>query len=317
MESSDLQTPIVFFIYKRPEQTLRVFQAIREAKPAKLYIIADGPKIQNDEQKCYETRKIIDLVDWDCTVKRDFSNVNLGLRKRIISGLDWVFEEEETAIVLEDDCLPHVTFFRYCEELLSYYKNDQRVMHISGDNFLFGRKAVRNSYYFSRVAHVWGWATWRRAWVLFHGSNFNKNTLDKRVFQNQFEKDFWLSILEQLRDGKQDYTWDYQWALTCMSYQSNCIIPNQNLVSNIGFSIEATHTKENTSVIANLKTYEMQFPLVHPSKVKWNNYIDRKIASELFHGHPIWEWDNFLSEFGKLSYRLIKRIMAKVLDDSK
>lgn len=312
MEASDLQVPVVFIIYKRPEQTMQVFQAIRAARPTKLYIIADGPKTHDDIQKCYDTRKIIDLVDWECTIKKDFSETNLGLRKRVISGLDWVFEEEETAIILEDDCLPHHTFFRYCEDLLSYYQHDQRVMHISGDNFFFGRRVINDSYYFSRIAHVWGWATWKRAWKLFHEWDFKENTLDGKLFQNKFEKDYWLSVLEQLRNRKQEYTWDFQWALTCMGYQSKCIIPARNLVSNIGFGTDATHTSENTSVTSNLTSYEMLFPLIHPKEVLWNDYADRKIASKFIHGQIIFEWDNSPREFWQLLIRIAIRIKKKL-----
>jgi len=289
MTNRNFGIPIVFIIFARPGQTARVFQAIREAKPATLYVIADGPKNISDALRCQETRKIIDGIDWECSVRKNYSETNLGLRERIISGLDWVFETEENAIILEDDCLPHPTFFHFCEDLLSYYRDDRRVMHISGDNFFLERQIVRESYYYSRVAHVWGWATWKRAWELFHRWDYKDNPLREELFQNRFEKEYWLTILEQLRKGEQEYTWDYQWALTCMGYLSKCIVPGRNLMSNIGFGVNATNTKTKSSAAGNLQTYEMQFPLRHPREVKWNDYADRIIASKYFHGHVIWE----------------------------
>jgi len=313
MESWKLNTPVVLFIYKRPYQTLQVFQSIREAKPTRLYIIADGPKNQDELQGCIETRQIIDSMDWDCSVRKNFSETNLGLRKRIISGLDWVFDIEDAVIILEDDCLPHPTFFRFCEELLSYYEKDSRVMHISGDNFFFGKKVVTESYYFSRVAHVWGWATWKRAWKLFHSWDFNNSSLDQKIFQNKHEKNYWLSLLEQLRQGEQNYTWDYQWSLTCLAHLSKCIMPDRNLISNIGFGVQATNTLENTSSLSNLITYEMQFPLVHPKNIDWNNSADRRVASKFLHRKTIWSWDNFLFELVKLAGRMIKWVYARIL----
>jgi len=154
-----LQVPIVFIIYNRPDLTERVFDSIRKAKPNKLLVVSDGPRFTEDVEKCKCVRAVIDKVDWDCEVLKNFPEVNLGCRKRVSSGLDWVFSEVEEAIILEDDCLPAPSFLSFCQTLLERYRDDERVMHISGNNFQFGISRTEYSYYFSKYTHLWGWAT--------------------------------------------------------------------------------------------------------------------------------------------------------------
>jgi hypothetical protein len=163
-----MRTPVAFLIFNRPDTTKKVFDLIREAKPPKLLVVADGPRQDKvgEVEKSMATRAIIDLVDWDCEVIANYSDVNLGCKVRVSSGIDWVFHEVEEAIILEDDCLPDLSFFRYCDELLERYRYDTRIMFISGDNFQFGRRSNTNSYYFS-TPPIWGWATWRRAWKYY------------------------------------------------------------------------------------------------------------------------------------------------------
>src|SRR3954453_1153033 len=164
-----LETAVALLLFRRPEETARVFERIREARPRKLFLVADGPRPGNEEdaQGCEQARAVVERVDWPCDVVRDFADENLGLKKRIPRGLHRVFGEAPEAIILEDDCLPHPSFFRYCAELLERYRDDERVMMISGDNFQGGRRRTPDSYYFSRYVHSWGWATWRRAWQHF------------------------------------------------------------------------------------------------------------------------------------------------------
>src|SRR3954451_2850867 len=153
-------------IFRRPEYTARVFERIREARPERLFVIADGPRPGNadDARRCEQARAVVEGVDWRCEVVRDFAEENLGLKRRIPSGLDWVFDEVEEAIVLEDDCLPHPSFFGYCEEALARHRDDARVTTISGDCFDFAGERGSASYRLSRYPLIWGWATWRRAW---------------------------------------------------------------------------------------------------------------------------------------------------------
>jgi hypothetical protein len=267
MRNFYINAPIVFFIFKRPEQTFQVFQAIREAKPTKLYVIADGSNNHKDAQKCYETRKIMDSIDWECTVMKNFSETNLGLRKRIVSGLDWVFAQEEIAIILEDDCLPDLSFFYYCQELLEKYKDDQRIGIISGDLFLKGLDN-ENSYYFSNFPHIWGWATWKRTW-----ENYDSSIKDWPQFRNpdwltektgsEYYARIWLNIFDRVHQQEID-TWDYQVAFMLWIQSQLSIVPNRNLVSNIGFGAESTHTKNASDRFSSIPAEKMVFPLIHP-----------------------------------------------------
>src|SRR4029453_18315014 len=160
LETSMLRTPVAFFIFNRPEATARVFGEIAKVKPARLFVIADGPRQSRlgEAEKCAAARAIIERVDWDCEILKNYSDVNVGCGIRIATGISWVFEQVEAAIILEDDCLPHQTFFRFCEELLEKYRDDEGVMHIAGNNLLFGRRQMPFSYCFSYFTPSWGWA---------------------------------------------------------------------------------------------------------------------------------------------------------------
>lgn len=277
--------PVLFLVFNRPDLTQKVFERIREVKPKRLFVAADGPRpdVPGDVQLCSRTRQIIEKVNWICEIKTLFREDNLGCKNAVSSAIDWFFEHVEAGIILEDDCLPHQTFFRYCGELLEYYKDDPRVMHISGDNFLQGRHTITSSYYFSKYPHVWGWATWRRAWLLFHewDKKLSGLDIDFRIFKSQSERNFWLDLLEQLQSHRMDYTWDYQWALTCLANKALCVMPKSNLVSNIGFGQDATHTQGN-SWLANLPVTSMDFPLIHPVAKSWDTRADQITGTIFF-----------------------------------
>lgn len=266
-----INTPIVLIIFNRPNTTRKVFEVIRYIKPRQLFVIADGARNNKQEEiiKCQQTQKIINSIDWECELSTNYSDVNLGCKKRISTGLDWVFNHVEEAIILEDDCLPNSSFFTFCEELLYKYRNDERVFTISGDNFQFGRKRTDYSYYFSLYNHCWGWATWRRAWQHYDvemklwEAIRDGNWLND-ILQNSFAAAYWSDKFQKTYDGKVD-TWDFQWTMTCWLQNGLTILPNVNLVSNIGFNnCESTHTKNRESPFANIPTEVMPFPLSHP-----------------------------------------------------
>jgi hypothetical protein len=280
MVSPLIETPIAFLIFNRPDTTLRVFKEIAKVRPPKLLVIADGPRSShlNEADKCVATRAIINQVDWDCEVLTNYSDTNLGCKKRVSSGLDWVFNMVEKAIILEDDCLPHPSFFRFCEELLDYYKDDERVMHISGDNFQFGYKRTNHSYYFSRYSHVWGWASWRRAWQYYDvdiklWEIIKEGNWLTDILGDQKAATSWEQIFQSVYDGKID-TWDYQWLFACWLQSGLAILPNSNLISNIGFGIDATHTTGG-SEFANMPVEAMEFPLKHPRFILRNTQADQ------------------------------------------
>lgn len=270
MADFQLTTPVAFLIFNRPDTTARVFEAIRQAKPPKLLVVADGPRPDrpDDIEKCKAARAIIEGVDWDCEVLTNYSEVNLGCGKRPATGITWVFEQVEEAIIFEDDCLPHPTFFRFCEELLSYYRHDERIMVISGNNFQFGRSRTDYSYYFSRYNHIWGWASWRRAWKYFDYDlklwpKIRKEDWLTSILENRKVLKYWTKNFQRTYEGDST-VWDYRWTFACWIQNGLTILPNVNLVSNIGFGEDATHTIGSKSRLANLPVKEMNFPLKHP-----------------------------------------------------
>jgi len=285
----ELSVPVAFFIFNRPETTQRVFEVIRQAKPSKLLVAADGPRTSRplEAEKCAVARAIVEQVDWDCEVLTNYSDINLGCKRRVSSGLDWVFNTVEEAIILEDDCLPHPTLFRFCEELLQKYRDDERIMAISGDNFQFGRRRTEYSYYFSRYNHCWGWASWRRAWQHYdvdmklwpkiRDSNLLRDLLPKRHAVN-----YWRTIFQNVYDGQID-TWDYQWTFACWIHSGLSILPSVNLVSNIGFYSDATHTA-GKSRFANMPVEALRFPLQHPS------FLICDLKADNFTQNNVYKW---------------------------
>ena len=289
-----LSTPVAFIIFNRPDTTEKVFNEIAKARPPKLLVVGDGPRTERsgEEARVAATRAIIDRVDWPCELLTNFSEINLGCKNRVSSGLDWVFEQVPEAIILEDDCLPDPSFFRFCEELLDRYRFDVRVGMISGDNFQFGRRQNKDSYYFSKYMHIWGWATWRDRWVGSYDVNMSDwpNVRDQGrlgdLLGDQKEAAFWSSVFEKVYSGKID-TWDYQWAFTNLIKNRSGILPACNLISNIGFGAEATHTVRKND-LANLRVSPMQFPLTHPIEISKNEIADKFTKNNWFM-LPMWK----------------------------
>ena len=274
MSQFKLTTPVAFVIFKRPDTTEKVFQAIRQAKPKKLLIVADAPRIDRlyEVEQCAMTRAIVDQVDWDCEVLKNYAEANMGCKKRLFSGLDWVFEQVEEAIILEDDCLPHSSFFQFCQELLDRYREDNRVATIVGQNVQSGCKRTDYSYYFSLHNRCWGWASWRRAWQLNDPDmrlweEIRQKKLLNDILNNAQAVKYWNRIFQETYDGNID-TWDYQWTLACWVQSQLSITPSVNLISNIGFGGSATHSMNAQDSFArrfaNMPTESIQFPLNHP-----------------------------------------------------
>ena len=261
-----LQTPVAFFIYNRPLQTARVFARIAEARPSRLFLIADGPRDDGDQTPVEAARSVVSDVHWDCEVIRQYSDTHLGCRYRTGNGLDWVFSLAERSIVLQDDCLPAISFFPYCDELLDRYESEERVMTVSGDNFQFGVTRTRHSYYFSAIHHLWGWATWRRAWAHHDAAMRLWPTVAGTDFPwdlvPPYAADYHRRMMELTYQGKLD-RWDYQWILACWLRRGMCALPAVNLVSNIGFGPGATNSK-SADARSSLPTRELVFPLRHP-----------------------------------------------------
>jgi hypothetical protein len=283
--SSQLTTPVVFLIFNRPDTTFKVFETIRKAKPTKLLLVADGARFPEEKAKCNEARSIIEKVDWDCEILTNFSEINLGCKLRVSSGLDWVFTLVDEVIILEDDCLPDFSFFQFCEELLIRYRYDQRVMMISGDNFCVGDKRTSYSYYFSRYVNIWGWATWKRAWQYYDiemklWDEIKQGNWLQDILSRKRTLDYWHDIFQRVYDGEIN-TWDYQWVFTCWINGGYSIVPMNNLVSNIGFGSEATHTTKQ-SKSSNILTKSIQFPLRHPPFLIQDAIADLTLQTKYF-----------------------------------
>lgn len=282
MSEFQLKSPVAFIIFNRPDTTARVFAEIAKAKPPKLLVVSDGARANRagEADKVAATRAIIDRVDWDCEVLTNFSESNLGCKRRVSSGIDWVFEQVEEAIILEDDCLPHPTFFRFCEELLERYRCDQRISQINGINFQFGYLINVDSYYYSNFSHIWGWASWRDRWQKDYDvemKSWPRIRDERRMadwFSSKAEEKYWHNIFEQVYQGKVD-TWDHQWYFACRLNGRLSVLPNFNLISNIGFGQDATHTTGD-SVLSNMTVEKMQFPLIHPDGLFVCRTLDRR-----------------------------------------
>jgi len=263
-----LNTPILLNIFNRPDTTSQVIDAIRRVRPKRLFVAADGPHegVTSDIASSASAREIATAVDWDCDLQTLFRDSNLGCGLGPSSAISWFFENVEAGIVLEDDCVPDPTFFRFCQELLDFYRDVPRVMQVSGANFLRGVKRGEASYYFSRYPHCsGGWATWRRSWQLFD----------------------YEAIPEELRK----HIWDWQWRIAFESSHGLAAVPNRNLITNIGFGrADATHTTEMDLHCANLPSYPMEFPLAHPSRIKkmdrYTDYTPSRPEEKTYLGAP-------------------------------
>jgi hypothetical protein len=263
-----MNIPVVLIVYKRTETTRRVFEVIRKVQPYKFYLVADGPKNISQKKICDEVIRIVEKgIDWECNYIKIQSDFNLGLARRVQTGLDEVFSMEKNAIILEDDTLPDPSFFKFCEELLNRYKDNENIAHISGCNLHPEAFFGNSSYCFSSIINIWGWATWARAWKHFdlqmpswekeHKNHFMQNWCICRERQKHTRKMFDLHC-----NNNAPWTWDYQWVYSCWKMNGLSIIPANNLVSNIGIGPDSTHThsKAQSEPFPPIKG-KLQFPL--------------------------------------------------------
>ncbi|MBF2064478.1 MAG: glycosyltransferase family 2 protein [Calothrix sp. C42_A2020_038] len=308
----NFSTPVALLIFNRPDKTNRVFEAIRQVKPQKLLIVADGSRFPEEDEKCSKTREIVQKVDWECEVLTNFSDTNLGCKRRVSSGLNWVFSQVEEAIILEDDCLPTSSFFKFCETLLEYYRHNEQIMMISGANFQDGQIRNNYSYYFSKYAHIWGWASWRRAWQHYDVEiktwpEYRQLNLISSICNDAYEQQYWTNIFDNVFDGLIE-TWDYQWLYTCWLKKGLSIIPNYNLISNIGFGSDATHTF-SSSPWSNLPTQDI-WQIKHPRLISRNNIADDYTFAYHYGGNDLKLRDSFLFKL-KRKISSVKSLIKK------
>jgi len=241
-------SPVLFIIFNRPETTAAVFEQIRLAKPLRLYIAADGPRVDHPDDivLCRQSRQEVETIDWDCELKTLYRDENAGCKYGVSAAISWFFDQEEEGIILEDDCLPANSFFRFCDVMLEKYRDDDRVWHITGCNLQFGQQWGSASYYFSNRCHVWGWASWRRVWQAYdiELSRYNENEvypLMQNIYGDARVAAAWTTIFKDVKAGTVN-SWAYPLDFTVFFNNGLVIIPNVNLVSNIGFTADATNT---------------------------------------------------------------------------
>jgi hypothetical protein len=273
-------TPILFLVFNRPATTKKVFERIREIKPSQLFVAADGPRPEKEGERevCEEVRNIIlQGVDWPCEVKTLFRNNNLGCGLAVSEGISWFFEHVEEGIILEDDTLPDPSFFNFCKPLLEKYRNDERIKMISGDNFQNGKWRGEGSYYFSAYSHIWGWASWKRVWKEydFKLSGFTIENIEvvlRYYFERKVVIEYWTKVFQQFKIEPVD-TWDYQLVFSIWRNRGLTILPNKNLVSNIGFGEFSTHTSNSKDKTSNMPVGSI-IDIYHPGKVEINRKAD-------------------------------------------
>ena len=276
----DRNTPVLLIVFNRPNTSEKVLDKIRQVKPKKLYVAADAPRCEADEKKCQLVRSLFDYHLEDCEVIKHYQTYNLGCDKHCYQAISWFFEQESEGIILEDDCVPSLSFFGFCSELLRKYREDQRIGHITGSNYQFGNKRGDGSYYFSNLTHVGGWAGWRRVWQShierlsdynqFKDLGYLKNLPSHAPFQSH-----WNKFYEMAFEGNNDVCWDYNYAYSNLINNRLSIIPNQNMICNIGCYDQATHYIENYP-FADLPLEEMGDEIIHPT------FICPDVEADLF-----------------------------------
>ncbi|MCC5846414.1 MAG: glycosyltransferase family 2 protein [Verrucomicrobia bacterium] len=290
------ETPVVVIFFNRPEVLQVLVNRLAEVQPRKLYLVCDGPRADRPEEpaKVKACQDLFDPLPWTCEIHKNYSVTNLGCRNRVVSGLNWVFEHEEQAIILEDDCVPNASFFQFCTQLLSKYKYESRVNSIAGTNVFGQNDNSSSSYFFSRYNNCWGWATWRRSWNEFEEVNNEPakyiNTSEfKSLFQKKIHYLYWKKIYQLFLKGKIN-SWAYLWKLSCWVNNGLVIYPSSNLVRNIGDDESATRTAGYK--YTNLETNEISFPLKDPlyltPNIRFDLDLEKYIYSKSFFVRLCW-----------------------------
>jgi hypothetical protein len=279
--TSDIEcAAVALFVYRRPDLARSALASIRRIQPKRLYFIADGAKNASEIKACELSRQLVDEVDWPCEIRSDLARVNLGCARRIASGVEWVFEHEDRAIFLEDDCIADSSFFPFCHELLERYESEERVMMITGFNVLSNSDCGGNSYWFSNLGSSWGWATWRRAWAHF---DLAMEAWRQPAVQNQIRRllDDDEVFVERARlfnevAASRLSSWAIPWNFACLLRGACCAVPALNLIANVGFGCDSTHHKRESDPNAGIPLSSLEFPLTHPGAIAVEKQFDRQ-----------------------------------------
>jgi hypothetical protein len=313
-----MNAPVLLVIYKRPDLTRRALAAIAAAKPSRLFVAADGPRTAADAEACRAARATLDEFT-ACEVVRNFADENLGCGIRVHTAITWAFTMADALIILEDDCHPNASFFRFCNELLERYEDDERVMHVSGDNFAGRENSGPHSYYFSKYTHAWGWATWKRAWRHFDWAmtrwpQLKAAGIVESWCPDPYEQRYWTKIFDSMYGGARD-VWDYMWMFACWSQWGLTVLPSVNLVRNDGWGPDATHT---LTPVETPPTAEIG-AIDHPPYVVRNAVADAWTFDHNFGGAGMRAFDSPRARFRRRidpllrPARLVKRAVRRIL----
>ena len=283
--------PVIVLLFNRPYETKKLFESLSKLKPQKLYINQDGPRKNffKDLEMCNKVRDIALNPDWDCDVFSNINENNQGCRKSVSSGLNWFFEKEEFGIILEDDCIPSKSFFNFSKKLLDRYKLNKSISVISGSNFQKENKIIGSAdYYYSKYAHCWGWSSWRRAWKLYDKNlsfwpDWKNSTQWKTFHQDKLEQKYWTKIFDKVYDNQID-SWAYIWQASVWYNEGITVTPNKNLILNIGFNKDATHTNIQDKNISNNPIKEINEDIKSPDHIQINNTADLLVFKNHFKG---------------------------------
>lgn len=303
-----MSVPVLLLVFNRPQQTARVVDVIKNWNITRLYVAADGPRANRPEdiELCERTRSMVLEKLGHLEITTLFREENLGCGRAVSSAIDWFFENEDAGIILEDDCIPNASFLPFCEQLLEHFRDERSVMMISGDNFLFDFPMQPDEYCFLRHSHVWGWATWSRAWKAYDFELLswpkvrNTSWLLEVCDDHADAERYWRRIFDDVHSGAND-TWDHQWNFAMWLHDGVSVTPGCNLVTNIGFHETATHTPERPTWYANVIHGEAQFPLRHPTSIRSDPVLDRWT-----HVH-IWKTRSLWYRSGRLVARMARR----------
>lgn len=307
-------SPILLITFNRPTSTRQVLEKIRDRKPEQIFIAGDGPRNREDSEQISQVRAVVDeLVDWPCDLNLNFNSTNLGCRRGVTRAIDWFFGHVEEGIILEDDTVPNLDFFYFCEELLERYRGDPSVMHISGDNSAGVSIREDWSYCFIRYPHIWGWATWKTAWNLYDRElrqfqAFRDSGRLGEVFADSREGGTWIPRFEELLELGTPDTWDWQWSATVYLNSGLSIQPTVNLISNIGFGPDATHTLKPGS-----RSYVPTgsiLPLVHPPR---NTGRHMSAERQVFRRTHAVTWKKKTRRIAKLSKKVVRKVLRRFI----
>ena len=272
--------PVLLLVFNRPDITSRLLDAVRVARPARLFVAADGPRPERpgDADLCRRTRALLAGIDWPCRLETLYRDTNLGLQAAVTTGISWFFEHVDSGAILEDDCLPAPDFLPFAAEVLARHAGEPRIMHVSGLNMRPAERFSPHSYFFAEVGHVWGWATWRRAWRLYDASMAAWPAMRRRfdVAAPPLRRVLGRKFASAHANRKR--TWPRIWYYTMARHDGLAIIPSVNLIRNVGFGDDATHTRRRRHPLRLEATGRMAFPLDHPPDLAVNARYQRHLA---------------------------------------